>query len=214
MPIDSSRKLENSPHIDRIFYLSEGRLARTLNGFVNNRRGCWIFHGGESGQIGNYYCGDAYQSKAMLKKTVERFANQLLGADGRRDLGPPMGLEYLDASDRTNEQKMGYEELQHELKQTIKQLEVSGQSKTSMCIYLYVWTEACKHCDEQSDMRVVKRAIEKRYRQWKQHEGLNMMYKLHSYDISHNLNIIYGVSDIAKINGLDPKQVTNSISVS
>lgn len=43
MPVGEEHKLKNVPYSDRIFYLSEGRVAKTLGGFVKNRPGCWIF---------------------------------------------------------------------------------------------------------------------------------------------------------------------------
>jgi hypothetical protein len=59
---------------------------------------------------------------------------------------------------------MGYYELKHWLKHCIKQLEVSRKSKVSMCTYLYVWSNKCKHCNYNNDMKVLNYALNKRYK--------------------------------------------------
>ncbi len=43
MPVPDGDKPSKYKHFNRFFYLSEGRVAKTLGGFVKNKAGCWLF---------------------------------------------------------------------------------------------------------------------------------------------------------------------------
>lgn len=78
LPVNEENKLRDNTYSDRIFYLSQGRVAKTLGGFVKNKPGCWIFElrSQESGELYRFHCGSTYQSYFQLEYQLEKYLNE------------------------------------------------------------------------------------------------------------------------------------------
>lgn len=73
MPVPDGDKPSKYKHFNRFFYLSEGRVAKTLGGFVKNKPGCWLFklENSKSGELSRQYCGETYQNSSQIASNIE-----------------------------------------------------------------------------------------------------------------------------------------------